>query len=260
MYNILIVDDEYWMCKGIQKVVERYCLNFKIAHYAHNGKEALAYLKNTEIDVVITDIWMPKMTGLELVKEMRKLSMHNHVIIITGYNDFEYAQTAIRYGVEDYILKPLSNIEVKEALHRLEVKMEETVNSDMEDTLENENFSNGKVLIEHVLLRIHSSFKHDLSLTSIAEETGFNPSYLSRLFKYETGKSFVKYLNEVRLKEAQKLLEQSVYSISDIANHVGFWDDKYFSRFFKTTTARLTSGSIVPTLVPNLLGKYRDFD
>jgi len=233
MYKVLIVDDEYWMCKGLEKVITRDCDGFEVGAFAKDGKEALACMQRQRFDVVFTDIAMPVLDGLEMIHLMREREIETPVIIITGYNEFEYARRAMRYDVKDYLLKPLDRVEVLKSLQRL--RLEATPAHEEQISKATEQFT-GKELISHVLKRIQTAYMEDLALTIIADETGYNPSYLSRLFKIETGVSFVKFLNEVRLREARKLLIQSNTRISEIAINTGFWDEKYFSRFFKRET------------------------
>lgn len=241
MYNTLIVEDEYWMCKGLQKVISRHCPDFNVVHMARDGLEALEFLQKESVDVVITDIRMPGMDGLELIKHMRNQKMRESIIIITGHSEFIYAKTAIRYGVKDYLLKPLNTNDIMEAFNRLK---SEELNYPHHDNIKHtdlHDIPSGSELIGLVLERINTSYMNELSLSVIASETGFNSSYLSRLFKEQTGESFVKYINKVRIREAKQLLKHTSYSIGDISKKVGFWDDKYFSRFFKREVGKSPS-------------------
>lgn len=233
MYKILIVEDEYWMFRGLEKVIGRNCPEFAIVSFAMNGEEALEIMRQQEVDVVITDISMPVMDGLELIKEMRSRKNTKPVIIITGYSEFEYARAAIQYGVKNYLLKPLDPAEVRDALERLKQEWQSAESPD-QAPLELNDLPSGKELIRQVLKHIDTAFhKADLSLSSIANETGYNASYLTRLFKDETGRSFVKYVNDVRIREARQLLRETGLTVAEIAIKVGFWDVKYFSRFFR---------------------------
>ncbi|UOQ47653.1 response regulator [Gracilibacillus caseinilyticus] len=107
MYNVIIVDDEHMILLSLQKLLEGLEDKFSIAGVAEDGQEALHLLDNHSIDIVITDICMPEMDGLELIEKARNIDSKIKFIIISGYDDFSYAQTAIRFGVSDFILKPI---------------------------------------------------------------------------------------------------------------------------------------------------------
>ena len=108
MYKILIVDDELVFRRGIHAILQKsdFCIG-KIAE-AVDGCQAMEILLHDTYDIVITDIRMPRMDGLMLCRSIREQKMHPAIVILSGYDDFKYAQTAIQYGVSKYILKPVS--------------------------------------------------------------------------------------------------------------------------------------------------------
>jgi two-component system response regulator YesN len=126
--QVMLVDDEQYVRKGLLGLIDWESLGYCVSHEADNGKDALRIIssRQSEVDVVITDIRMPVMDGLKLIEEVR---LHNlsecKFIILSGYNDFSYAQTAIRYGVSDYILKPIEEEDLEETLRKLAVQIKE---------------------------------------------------------------------------------------------------------------------------------------
>lgn len=122
MYKTLIVDDDFIICTGLQKLIAWEEYGFEARDHALNGAEALEMMDKTAYDLVITDIRMPKLDGIGLIKEMRKKNYPAKVIILSGYRDFEYAQTAMEYGVKKYILKPVNEIELVNTV--IEIKQE----------------------------------------------------------------------------------------------------------------------------------------
>jgi len=108
MLKVLIVDDDYIICTGLQKLIDWEEYGFTTKDYALNGMEALDMMDKAVYDLVITDIRMPKCDGIELIKAMRQKKYPSKVIILSGYRDFEYAQTALEFGVKKYILKPVN--------------------------------------------------------------------------------------------------------------------------------------------------------
>ena len=101
---------------GLNKLINWEELGFEVACMAQNGKQALEQLELESIDLIITDIEMPVMNGLDFIKEVREKNRNVEIVILTAYDDFEYAKTAIRYGITQYILKPIEEKEVVKML------------------------------------------------------------------------------------------------------------------------------------------------
>ncbi len=125
MLKILIADDEPKVVQLIQKLIDWQSLNMELTGIAHNGLEAYEKIEILYPDIVITDIRMPGLDGLDLVKKSRELGHPIEFIIISGYRHFEYAQTALKYGVSDYLLKPIKKTELMETLTKLKSRYEE---------------------------------------------------------------------------------------------------------------------------------------
>lgn len=238
MYNVLIVDDEIWMCEGFKKILQKLDCGFNVIEVANNGQQALAKLEaNSDIDVVVTDIQMPRMDGLEFIERMRGMNFTQPVIIVSAYNHFEYARKAMRFGVIDYLLKPIKDQEVKDVFTNLHEQLDkdksELKDSNSKSEICIQDVNSGPEIVQYVLNIIEHSYNEDLSLSFLADKAGFNASYLSRLFKLETGVGFVQYLREVRMKHACQLLKETRLTNKEVANQVGFWDEKHFRRTFK---------------------------
>lgn len=119
MYRVMIVDDEPAAVNLLKTVIEKKCEHFTVSVTAYDGREALEKLQEQQPDVLITDIQMPVMSGLELVKEVKSIYPNMFCIIVSGYQEFEYAKQAIQYGVSDYILKPIIPSELRELFHNI---------------------------------------------------------------------------------------------------------------------------------------------
>jgi two-component system, response regulator YesN len=125
LYRLLIVDDEPIILSGMCQVVNWQDLGFTVAATAKDGREALEIIEREKIDVVFSDVRMPRMTGLELAEYLMEHHPEIKVVILSGYNEFEYAQKAIRHGVFAYILKPSVNEEIRETFSALKQEMDE---------------------------------------------------------------------------------------------------------------------------------------
>lgn len=125
MLNVLIADDEQKICQLIEKLIDWPGLDMQVIATAANGLEALEHIRRFRPDIVITDIRMPGYDGLELIRLGKEVNPDTEFIIISGYRHFEYAQTAIRYGVNAYVLKPIRKDELTQVLHQLGDKLRE---------------------------------------------------------------------------------------------------------------------------------------
>jgi two-component system, response regulator YesN len=126
MFNVFLVDDEPFIIEGLQNIVEWNDLGLTIVGQAENGEEAWHYLKDQPVDLVVTDIMMPKMTGLELIEKVKHTHPGTRFIILSGYNEFSYVKQGIKLGVENYLLKPINLAEFRSTLETTVQKIEQT--------------------------------------------------------------------------------------------------------------------------------------
>ena len=126
MYKLLISDDENRICKLIKNLIDWDSLGIEITGMANDGMTAYHMAQETKPDIIITDIKMPDVDGLELIKMIRELGLEVDFIIISGYRQFDYAQQAIRYGVEDYIVKPINEKELISIVEKIISKKRRT--------------------------------------------------------------------------------------------------------------------------------------
>ena len=125
--SVVVFDDEERVCRLIVQLINWGELGLTLVGTSHNGLEALDLIKRVRPDLVITDIRMPGMDGLELIAKAKDVSEKTSFVIISGHNQFEYAHNAIRYGVEDYLLKPIRRSELNETLSRISGRFQERV-------------------------------------------------------------------------------------------------------------------------------------
>lgn len=124
MLKVIIADDEDRICQLIRALVDWDSMNLEIVGIAHNGLEALELVKRYHPEILITDIRMPGCNGLELIENVKKAVNDLEIVIISGYAHFEYAQSAIKYGVGDYLLKPINKAELNSTLKKLKERIE----------------------------------------------------------------------------------------------------------------------------------------
>ena len=119
MYKLIIVDDEKVIRKGIRDYIDWGSMGFEVADIFEDGKEAIEYLGSHMVDVVLTDIEMAEVSGLEMAKYIKNNHLSQRVVIISGYKEFEYARKAVEYGVEHYLLKPIRMEEVQKVFTKI---------------------------------------------------------------------------------------------------------------------------------------------
>ena len=224
MIKVLIVEDEIGTRNLLKIIVKWEELHMKIIGEASNGREALFHMEKELPDLVVTDIKMPVMSGIELAEEIMKKYPSVKVIIITAYDEFKYAQQAIRAGAADFILKPMKRQEVKEALLKVsgQIEKEEESSTDVMEQVRN-------YLEEHFA-------ESELSLSAVAEIFFLNPSYLSRAFRKRHGMTLVECLNKIRLEKACDYLRSGDFKAYEVAEKVGIPNPDYFGRCFRKYT------------------------
>ncbi len=239
----LIVEDEPLMREYLMLNLTSIHSEWITKACAKDGVEAISLLSKEHFDLVITDIKMPHMSGLELAAYVQRNVPGTDVVFLTGYDEFDYARTAVRTGVADYLLKPLQDAELHSILDKLAAKHhqrnEPSNNSNATITEANAKSSGAdtddpSVLVQRTRDYIQRHFSEPISLNAVADAMHVNPAYLSSIFKSERGESYSKYVLRLRMERAALLLRtHSVGKVSDIAIEVGYFSTKHFDAVFK---------------------------
>ena len=211
MYKLLIADDESIIRKGIKNLIDFESLEIDQVFEAENGKEAVDLALKNKIDIVIMDINMPIIDGLSASKKIKEKNPDSYLLILTGYNYFDYAQAAIRAKVDDNINR----------------KKESLKEYNDENLKAKESYEDIKKYIDK------NVFCEDFSLNKMASDIGYNNNYLSSLIKEIYGLSFQDLSNKLRMEKARILLLTSDMKNQEIADAVGIYDVSYFSNKFK---------------------------
>ncbi|OIJ13874.1 DNA-binding response regulator [Anaerobacillus arseniciselenatis] len=237
--KILIVDDEPITLQGLKKTLESWSNgNYEILA-APNAQTAIGILEQQTIHVLITDISMPEVTGLEMLKILKEQNHFPVVIIISAYSDFSYAQEAIEIGVVNYLLKPIKKQKLIEEVEKALQVEEKRYRSDMIEKVVDDSLVNIKSEEEHIgpikkaLDFIEENLEHPLTLKEVAAHVHLNSSYFSVLFKEHTNMKFSEYMTRSRIQKAKNLLLTTQLSVAEIAEAVGYTTSKYFIKTFK---------------------------
>ncbi len=226
MWKVMIADDESYMLEALEKLINWGKMDCQLVYKAKNGQELIDHIKRNPPDIVITDIKMPLVNGIEVAQYIYERMLPTKVIILSAYADFEYAQEAIAYDVCGYIIKTSAIEMLPEMIQKAIGKLSKPFNDIREEEIPSEDIL-GKL---QKYIAVH--YMDKLTLSQIAKEIHANGSYLSRLYKTKTGKNLFDEINELRLKKAKEYLAQG-YKIYEAAQMVGFDDVSYFSRVFK---------------------------
>lgn len=235
MIRLLVVEDELIVRNGLINSIDWADHNVEIISAAANGIEAMRLIEENAPDVVLTDIRMPGMDGLELTRWIRERYPDIYVIILTGYSEFEYAQYALKLEVIDYLLKPVDEEALFDILGKIEIKMEKKKQNGQEHAPVLVNRQCRKI-IEEIKRYIENNYMNDINLKSVSKKFYMNASYMCRLFSNEVEMSFSEYLNKCRIEKSMQLLNDSRLKIYAISEMVGYKNEKYFARVFKKFT------------------------
>jgi two-component system response regulator YesN len=243
MIKVVVAEDEELILNDIAKKIQQANPIFTVVGVAQNGKQALELVETFSPDLLLTDIRMPVLDGLELLKNVSLNYPYIKTIIVSGYSEFEYAKHAIKYGVNDYLLKPLELEELRKALTKVKISLEAETYFLSQKIIKNAPGENSPEEIAAMVIQfIKENYTHNINLNSLAEQFNFNASYLSKLFKKYYDEAPVKYLVNLRINEAKHLLRnRPELDIKAVGELVGYSDPFYFSRIFKHITGKSPS-------------------
>lgn len=235
MFTMLVVDDERLLADGMRGIIDE--MGLFQTFTAQSGAQALTILDSRRIDAMLLDIAMPEMSGIELMKRLGSRPDRPATIIISGYDEFDYAKQALSYGAVDYVLKPVDQDDVRAMASRLHALVSERESRDR--LLRSAMVGAGAEpaprsvaeLARQAIDRGYSSPK--LSVNRLSALLGYSPNYLGNAFKRAYGMSIADYIGRTRVAEAKRLMDQTNLMIYEIAFRVGFEDQHYFSRTFK---------------------------
>lgn len=234
--RILIVDDEPIIRQSLAQLITQTDKRCEIVGTAQNGQEALQLLPQLQPDVIFTDIRMPGMSGLELAQHISQSAPEIQIVILSGYAEFEYARSAIDSGVVSYLLKPTKIQELKTVLSKLygawQARNQPTLRTQPDEAQSDAPENNA--IVRQIIRLVEEHYAEDISLSDIAMKVHLNPTYLSTLFRKETGEKFSVWVTNVRLQHACKLLTDQPYlHVYEVAQQVGYQNAKYFINVFR---------------------------
>ncbi len=271
MVHLLIADDEMLeravLYKTLHKNLGERCVIFQ----AENGREALQIYEKHNIQVVILDIEMPGVNGIEAAERIREKDKDCCIIFLTAFDEFAYARKAITVRALDYLLKPYEEQELMLVVEEA-IRLAEEVQKKKKDTHresrepaeeytmtwqpdgkltkenseeiphlfleETEELENSRLFgVREVITRyIHENYMYDISMQELARTMNYSEAYFCKLFKQCFGQNFISYLTDYRVEEAKRRLEEPTANIKEIGKAVGYGDSNYFTKVFRRIT------------------------
>ena len=237
MYRVMIVDDEKAIRSLLKISVDWKNFDMEPVGEASSGAEAINIIDEIRPDVVFADIKMPFMDGIELSRILTDRYPGIKIIILTAFNDFEYARQCVGLGVCEYIMKPINPAKIREALKKIKASLDERIVEVPPEIPEEAMILNMDKIQKYIYNHYNDP---DINLTSIAQHFGFNASYLSRRFKNETGTGIIDYLTKCRMEKAVEYAKSHTLMYI-AAQKVGINDPNYFSKCFRKYTGQTYS-------------------
>lgn len=248
MFSLLIADDEEIIRKGLLSLDWK-SINVNVIDDVDNGLRATEVMESELIDVVLTDIRMPGLDGLELTRIIYEENLNTEVVVLSGYDDFDYARKAIRYNVTEYILKPSEPEEILKAVKNATQRISKRKDTNMRIRLLEAELGkqelirdkNGIVLgkVKHsdiskkMLAYMVNNYQNHLTLSILSKKLNYSSIYLSKKIKKDTGFTFLELLTAIRIYNAATQLREDRLTLTQICEEVYIKDPRYFSQVFK---------------------------
>ena len=232
MYRVVLIDDEARIVEGLTKVVRWQDFSCQVVGSAGDAVSGAALIRETKPHILFTDIRMPGDDGLTMLAGLRSEFPDMQVVVLTGYREFNYAQEAIRLGVTRLLLKPSKLDEIHDALR----VATERLGAQPASGENRESRYAQSHIVNHAIAYMEAHFAEKLTLQEVADSCYVSQWHLSKLLNKETEGTFYDTLNEIRIREAKRLLADPKLRVGDIGALVGYQDSAHFARVFKKLT------------------------
>lgn len=227
MVTLMIVEDEQLEREALRKIISSsFEKELDIVEDATNGREAIVKARKFCPDIILMDVGLPELNGIESQEGIIKFLPNVQTIVITAYSDFYYMQKAMQNKTVDYLLKPVRPHDLRKALTKVLNNIRKA------DQLEKQEIDNSIDTIRKAVDYIDHRYREKLSLEIIADAVHLNPQYLSRKFKQDTHIGVMEYINKKRMECAKDYLVNTDLPIYRIAQETGFSDAAHFSKVF----------------------------
>ncbi|MGB8453207.1 MAG: response regulator [Anaerocolumna sp.] len=232
MYKALIIDDEKSVHLVITKLGRWREHGILLPSSAYNGREGLASMRELKPDIVFMDMQMPVMDGIQLLNLASREFPDIKFIIVSGYDDFSYAQIGIKNGAIDYLLKPITEDDLEKSLNKAVSLLNHQYNI-LPVTPDLETNISSLEIVNMIKEYVEKNYCCDIKISMFSDKYFFSKEYLSKIFKREFGYGIYEYALKLRMARAKELLNDPSVPIKDIAERLGYSNNNYFSKAFK---------------------------
>lgn len=225
MYSVLILDDNKPIAAHIQHTIAWEELGCRVVAVLHDGISGREAIERFKPDLIITDVEMPGLSGIQMVELARNCIPYSKLIFISAYDKFSYAHQALKLKACDYLLKPFTRSELRNAVDKALAELERDLLSENEE-------NNYSLTMKSILDYLENMVYDSVTLEMVADHFQMSPSKLGRLIQKETNMRYVELVAKMRIRRAKELLAVPYLNISDIAERVGYSDYLTFYKVF----------------------------
>ena len=225
MFRAYLVDDEPLVLEELASNPLIAECGYQVVGSSSDTFKAVKEIKTLSPDVVLTDLRMPDCSGVDMIEKLRKSGAACEFIIISAFPEFEEQRRFFLLGGFDYLLKPVSEINLQQLLNRLTGKLVDKKMKGLDKT--------PSPKLNEIIEYLKENIAKAHSLESVCEKFQMNRSYFSQLFANHLGTTFTAYMTKLRMEEAANLLANTQKSVKEIAEMCGYGDYFYFCRVFR---------------------------
>ncbi|TLS49097.1 response regulator [Paenibacillus antri] len=239
MLSMIIVDDEDIIREGLRTYIDWAGMGIRIVGEANNGRTALRKVQELKPEILLTDVVMPGMDGLELIRLVREQSLQVQIVVLSAFENFQFIKSALKFDAVDYLVKPFNQTELTQVMDKVAAQIER--DRMIAEYVPDRSFaadggSRDRRISQTIVKLIERRYAEKLSIQDIANEICLSINHMTSVFKKETGETVVDYLTKVRMKHAKRMLRDPSVKIYEIADGTGYADANYFAKVFKKYT------------------------
>lgn len=264
MWTVLLVEDEVFVRESVREIISWEELGFRVIGESGNGAEALDIIRRENPDLVLSDIVMPGLDGIELLRRARAEGVRSKFVMLTCMGEFEYVRQAMEYGASNYILKlSMSVNSLRDTLRKVGAELagaaeeigaradtaDAPVRAESEESPPDpqtraepglfQPYAESDIAhpeVRRIVEHIHAHYASDITVKSMSRYVMMGENYVSALFKKKTGHTLIHYLHGVRIAKAADYLRETNLPVHEVGQKVGFANDNYFIKIFKRWT------------------------
>ena len=243
MYSVLVVDDERWIRKGIVKMINAESLRINAIYEADSVTAALKLFERHRPDSILSDVIFPAENGCDFCEQVFSICPETRIVMISAFENFDYARRSIKFRAVDYLLKPVSKEQLNQVIGQCIEQLKHVTgeilsNEENRDLMETENLAQdsektSEKQIMSMMEHIRKNLMEKYTLAEMAAECCLSEVYFSNLFKKVSGMSPMNYITHVRIEKACELISSTNWRMVKIAQYVGYTDYQYFTKVFK---------------------------